>query len=886
MAEIVAAAVIKGVLPLIVDEAISLYGVKDQVDSAREKLQDMYVFIRNAEKQLSAGDEMLSYFVLKMKEAAHDLEDVLATYLSSGSIGRRVNAKMIHGVQSEMEKVLKRLSKLWADVFELQKLETLREDGRERSLREREQRETFGHNTDMGVVGFEENIDELVANLTDGESHRGRVIGISGMGGLGKTTLAREVYNDSRVRAHFDCFGWVYVSRHCQVKRDVWETLLIDLIESPTEGQRGDIARLKDGEVARKLYNMMKEKKCLVVLDDIWASETWGNLKAAFPVANEMNSKILITTRNILVAQGADPDVFVHELGCLGDDKSWELFMNKASLGNLAAADRRKREELGREMVKHCAGLPLAIELLGGILSQRSTVYGWEVVHRHAKRYINEGGIQNQGTENSSVSWVLGLSYHELPCELKPCFLFLAHFPESLKIINVKELCQMWIAEGLVLSRDDQLEDAAYDYFHKLVGRYMVRIGGQNSTGKIKTCHVHDLVRDFCLSQSRSENFLEIVDLRNKHRPRDFELTRDRNHVPTAKVRRLVINLNNNVADELHPIIKQNDRCLRILKFNNHTPAKFVKFPNEIGNLIFLRLLSLRKSHVQELPSSVGKLRSLLNLDLQIISSVQLPNVIGNLEQLRHLYLPAVYNVKGQTLQLNNLQSLQTLVNVSTSSCDMEDLVQLTRLKKLKIRVDTYQELNVPIDSTFEQLESLAIAASTLEHLQPVDIEPLISICPNIRKLQVELPILTLPEDYLIPRLLKLTLRHTRLNCDPMPMLERLQDLRILVLGTDAFIGTEMVCSQGGFCQLESLSLVELKNLNLWTVMNGAFPSLSHLHIEDCIRLSEVPDGLRHVLTLKKMVIKTMSMAFCWRVKAGEDFVKVQHVESREYLDI
>lgn len=392
-------------------------------------------------------------------------------------------------------------------------------------------------------------------------------------------------------------------------------------------------------------------------------------------------------------------------------------------------------------------------------------------------------------------------------------------------------------------------------------------------------------------------------------------LTRDNHHVPTHKVRRLAVNLNSNVADELHPIIEKNDRCLRsficfnpislpsynektlkllfnrfallrVLKFNNHTPAKFVKLPEEIGNLVYLKLFSMRKSHVRELPSSVGKLRSLLNLDLRIISSVQLPNVIGNLEQLRHLCLPAVYNVKGRTLQLNNLQSLQTLVNVSTSCCDLKDLVQLTRLKKLKIRVDTNQELNVPIDSTFEQLESLAIAASTLEHLQPVDIEPLISICPNIRKLQVELPILTLPEDYLISRLLKLTLRHTRLNCDPMSMLERLQDLRILVLGTDAFIGTEMVCSNGGFCRLESLSLVELKSLNLWTVMEGAFPSLNHLHIEDCVRLCEVPDGLRHVSTLKKMVIKGMSTAFCWRLKRGEDFEKVQHVQSREFLDV
>ncbi|GMN31953.1 hypothetical protein TIFTF001_041662 [Ficus carica] len=143
---------------------------------------------------------------------------------------------------------------------------------------------------------------------------------------------------------------------------------------------------------------MLKEKKCLVVPDDIWASETWGNLKTTFPFENEMKSKFLITTRNKQVALGADKNVSIHELGCLGNDKSWELFMNKANFGRLDATDGRKMEKLGREMVEHCARLPLAIELLGGILSQKPTISEWEMVHRHAKTYINEGGIRGQGT--------------------------------------------------------------------------------------------------------------------------------------------------------------------------------------------------------------------------------------------------------------------------------------------------------------------------------------------------------------------------------------------------------------------------------------------------------------------------------------------------------
>ncbi|PON68958.1 NB-ARC domain containing protein [Parasponia andersonii] len=100
-------------------------------------------------------------------------------------------------------------------------------------------------------------------------------------------------------------------------------------------------------------------------------------------------------------------------------------------------------QELGRQMVEHCAGSPLAFNLLAGILSKKHKLIEWETININAKKYINEGKIDGQQEiKYSDVLWVLGLSYDELPYQLKPCFLLSAHFPQNFEI-RVKELCQM-----------------------------------------------------------------------------------------------------------------------------------------------------------------------------------------------------------------------------------------------------------------------------------------------------------------------------------------------------------------------------------------------------------------------------------------------------------
>ena len=102
---------------------------------------------------------------------------------------------------------------------------------------------------------------------------------------------------------------------------------------SPTNEQRQEIAKLKIDQIAERLWNTQRERKCLVVLDDIWTSDAWSSLQAGFPMNEETESRILLTTRNKEVASYADKNGFLFEPRSLNDDESWELFEKIAMFG-------------------------------------------------------------------------------------------------------------------------------------------------------------------------------------------------------------------------------------------------------------------------------------------------------------------------------------------------------------------------------------------------------------------------------------------------------------------------------------------------------------------------------------------------------------------------
>ncbi|MFQ6635527.1 hypothetical protein Gotur_011301 [Gossypium turneri] len=151
---------------------------------------------------------------------------------------------------------------------------------------------------DDNIVGLVDDTEGLVKVLT--KESGCKVVTIWGMGGLGKTTLAKKIYHHRQVIDYFDHLAFVYVSQPCQ-KRNVWEDILSGF-------KTLDDRKITNEALAEKLCNILKKKKCLVILDDIWTSEVWDSLKPAFPVATgrDSNSKILLTSRNRGIVSDAD----------------------------------------------------------------------------------------------------------------------------------------------------------------------------------------------------------------------------------------------------------------------------------------------------------------------------------------------------------------------------------------------------------------------------------------------------------------------------------------------------------------------------------------------------------------------------------------------------
>ncbi|RZB53893.1 putative disease resistance protein At1g50180 [Glycine soja] len=919
MVEAVVSFAVERLHDLLTEEARLLIGVSDKVKRMQNELKRMQCFLRDAERKQDKNDTIKNY-ISEVRKLAYDAEDVIEIYaikvalgISIGTKNPLTKTKHLHKVGTELTSINSRIDDLTRSLQNYGFIAT--EDNEEVSEVQRQLRWSYSHIVEEFIVGLDKDIDKVVEWLLN-ENHHCQFVYICGMGGLGKTTLAKSIYHYNAIRRNFDGFAWAYISQKCK-KRDVWEGILLKLI-SPTKEERDEIKNMTDDELARKLFKVQQDKKCLIILDDIWSNEAWDMLSPAFPSRNT-RSKIVFTSRNKDISLHVDPEGLLHEPSCLNPEDSWALFKKKAfpRQDNPESTVSDEFIRLGREMVAKCAGLPLTIIVLGGLLATKERVSDWATI----------GG---EVREKRKVEEVLDLSYQDLPCQLKPCFLYLSQFPEDSEIPRTK-LIQLWVAEGVVSSqyeteRDETMEDVAERYLGNLISRCMVQVGQMGSTGRIKTCRLHDLMRDLCLSKARKENFLYIINGSQQNSTIDVASSSNLSDARRIdEVRRLAVFLDQRV-DQLIPQDKQVNEHLRSLVFFHDKKCRmenwdlvkgvFVEFkllrvldlegikglkgqslPKEVGNLLWLKFLSLKRTRIQILPSSLGNLENLQFLNLQTVnkvswdSTVEIPNVICKLKRLRHLYLPNWCGNVTNNLQLENLTNLQTLVNFPASKCDVKDLLKLKKLRKLVLNdprhFQKFSESFSPPNKRLDCLLSLSLRTDMLSFPENVvDVEKLVLGCPFLRKLQVEGRMERLPAASLFPpQLSKLTLWGCRLVEDPMVTLEKLPNLKFLN-GWDMFVGKKMACSPNGFPQLKVLVLRGLPNLHQWTIEDQAMPNLYRLSISDCNNLRTVPDGLKFITTLRELEIRWMPKSFKTRLgTAGEDYHKVQHVPSIVFLN-
>ncbi|KAK8527798.1 hypothetical protein V6N12_054997 [Hibiscus sabdariffa] len=717
--------------------------------------------------------------------------------------------------------------------------------------------------------------------------------------------------------------GWLLYQNKCEIERitaritKLTRRLQTYKLDDDKSRDEAGSSRSNQRQELRRPYPHIPDDNAVGLADDI---------KTLVPVLIDQESEC----RVVSICGMGDRRGHLHELQCLNDEESWELFQK------IAFPQTGRMEELGKEMIHHCAGLPLAITVVGGVLATKTSVYEWQMVLENFNSYLKKRG------KGLSTMDVLALSFDDLPPYLRPCFLYLSVFPEDYEI-PAERLIQLWVTEGLVSSEEDKgeiMEDVAEHMLVELVERCMLQVGRRSPILKIETCRMHDLMRELCLSIAEKEKFVctigdpsfplplsRVVRRIVVHQPvvlrriesspvRSILFFHDTFRVDALSESFLLPKMLKYIEEHEHDYegctcslgllrdflywklqvrwshLFNNYKFLRVLYFDESHRSIPLKTPSAIGNLIHLRFLNLGESGflISRIPTSLGNLRCLQTLDFRISTGlfypIYVPDVIWKLEQLRHLYLPDNMDEKTK-LRLHTLRNLQTLENFSTKNCFAIDLSKLTNLRKLKIfgalDMEDFKECldkNQAI-ITGKYLQSLSIFTGGKGIIDAQVLGHLLSSCGVLCELMLQGKMKMLPAYHHFPSTIAyIRLKFCKLEEDPMPTLEKLPNLRILVLDELAFIAKKMVCSAPHFPRLESLIIHRhYRFLEEWEVEEGAMPALCRLEIIGCRSLKMLPDGLRFITTLQELRIEEMPMEFQDRmVEGGEDFYKVQHV--------
>ncbi|XP_034678576.1 putative disease resistance protein RGA4 [Vitis riparia] len=494
------------------------------------------------------------------------------------------------------------------------------------------------------VVGRDEDKEEIIKLLvSSGNEKNLSVVAIVGIGGLGKTTLARLVYDDEKVVRHFEFRLWVHVPVGFDV-RSLVKKILHEVSSEHVEGL--DLFDLKD-----KLHEELNRRRYLLVLDDVWEVpiDRWEELRSLLIVGNE-GSKILVTTRNRQVAEHMG-DHSPFDLKRIKEDESLNLFLKMA----FEEGEEKKYPNLiniGKEIVEWCAGVPLIIKSLGVMLYSRIQESEWLSFLENDIFPIFKPGILP----------ALLLSYIHLPTCLKECFTYCALFPEDYEI-EKKSLIQLWMAQGYIQSLNDnneQLEDIGGEYFDVLVSRsfFMVERHAYNNKEYYKMHKlIHELAQTIIASDvpTPTHDRFEIqkplvnplINASQKISLRTFFMVNEDGFEDDSKVNSIINTVNSS------------SKCLRVLSLNKFNIKRVPKF---VGKFSHLRYLDLSNNDFKVLPSSIARLKHLQTLKvIDCVNLKELPKDTRELVHLRHLENDGCANLTHMPCGIGELASLQSL---------------------------------------------------------------------------------------------------------------------------------------------------------------------------------------------------------------------------------
>ncbi|RXI06046.1 hypothetical protein DVH24_018088 [Malus domestica] len=705
-------------------QEISLFrGFKKELDELSESLMEIQDFLGDVAHKPQHQRMAVRNWVKKLKHVAHDADDVLED-INYEVLRRKVE------IQNHMKKKVLNFFSLSNPILFRQKmahkiknikasLANLKSVAAYIGLVARRVdqtppgmgiRETDSWlDPDEKTIGREKIMSNIIATLTESKNQENKlsVQAIVGIGGLGKTTLARSIFHDGAIGEHFNAKMWVCVSNNFEVN-------------SILSGMNGTGVKRRE-DLLTALNEKLTGKRYILILDDVWNEDKdlWSNFMSCLSKLNSAPGSIVIVTTRLAEVASITETMPRCDLESLSLEDCWSIIKSVALPNNAAPLDPAQ-EQIGRDIAEKCAGVPLAAKVLGSLMRSKHSRSEWSS--------ILESEIWQLPNTRDKIMSVLKLSFDNLKSlSLKQCFAYCSIFKKDFEIER-DDLVQLWMAQGyLISSRTMSMEDIGNEYFNILLQNSLFQDAIEDKYGVITKCKMHDLVHDLaeeklkifscpklrCTSIQSLPSLLDLVIVRCTTLEGDLSLN------GCTSLRKLIINYCNgftSILSGLHSCTSLRtlyiSDCRNLRTLSGHglqTPVSLEKMvicvcPNleaipSLDNLTSLtELIIWRCDGLTSLPSGLASCTSLTKLRV---------DSCGNLISLAD----------------HNVSSLQSLSRLELNDCGKlqylpKGLHSLSRLEELRIgafcqELDSFPDFQVP-----SKLKKVTLFGSSMSKLK------------------------------------------------------------------------------------------------------------------------------------------------------------------------
>ncbi|GAY60055.1 hypothetical protein CUMW_199140 [Citrus unshiu] len=685
------------------------------------------------------------------------------------------------------------------------------------------------------TVGLESTLDKVWSCL--GEENVG-IIGLYGMGGVGKTTLLTQINNkflDSR-KDDFDVVIWVVVSKDLKIERiqdDIWKK--IGLCDNSWRSKS-----LEDKAV--DIFRVLSKKKFVLLLDDMWKRVDLTQLGVPLPSPTTA-SKVVFTTRFVEVC-GAMKAHEYFKVECLAHEKAWILFQEHVERQTLES--HPDIPELAETVTKECGGLPLALITIGRAMACKKQPEDW----KYAIQVLRRSASEFPGMDE--VYPRLKFSYDSLPGEkIRSCFLYCCLFPEDYKIHKMS-LIDYWISEKILDNNDrSRAINEGYYIIGVVLHSCLLEEAGNDWV------KMHDVIRDMALwiateIEKEKENYLveagagltEVQVLQGIERwkgVRKISLMQN-------QIRNLPFTP---ICPDLQTLFLKGNRLAMI------TTHFFQFMPS-------LNVLDLSENRdLMELPAGISELVSLEHLDLSYTGINELPRELKALVNLKYLNLDHtrfLHPIPSPLISSFSMLLVLRMFNCNFSSMAyvvrevlIDELVQLDHLNELSMSLHSIRALERFL--SFRKLQSCtgSLYLNVSEHSNWLDVLSLGEM-KNLHTLHMQFKFLN---DMKFGCVRVGTHAFQSLHTVHIHYCSKLRDLTWLALAPNlrkievhTCANMEEIISPGKISQVQNLDpFAKLEYLVLENLMNLKsiywsplpFPQLMEIRVNGCPILQKLP---------------------------------------------